>query len=94
MVLICTRFFILWLKIYIFSELKKKQEKLLLPLLQTTIRIFHREISDQRRFLYEKYESEFEEGEGEAFLDPEQINEDLIYGNVIFPYGFNHKRLI
>ncbi|KAF2531273.1 hypothetical protein F2Q70_00033266 [Brassica cretica] len=33
-------------------------------------------IVDQR-FLYEKYESEFEEGEGEAVLDPEQIEEDL-----------------
>ena len=30
-----------------------------------------------QRFLYEKYESEFEEGEGEAVLDPEQIEEDL-----------------
>ncbi|CAN7027807.1 unnamed protein product [Brassica oleracea var. botrytis] len=33
-------------------------------------------IVDQR-FLYEKYESEFEEGEGEAVLDPEHIEEDL-----------------
>nr|YP_009891041.1 Ycf2 [Hurkaea josiae]YP_009891061.1 Ycf2 [Hurkaea josiae]QKK37414.1 Ycf2 [Hurkaea josiae]QKK37434.1 Ycf2 [Hurkaea josiae] len=33
-------------------------------------------IVDQR-FLYEKYESEFEEGEGEGVLDPEQIEEDL-----------------
>nr|YP_009540335.1 hypothetical protein [Ricotia carnosula]YP_009540355.1 hypothetical protein [Ricotia carnosula]AYQ22338.1 hypothetical protein [Ricotia carnosula]AYQ22357.1 hypothetical protein [Ricotia carnosula] len=33
-------------------------------------------IVDQR-FLYEKYESEFEEGEGEGVLDPQQIEEDL-----------------
>nr|AKR81266.1 hypothetical chloroplast RF21 [Cyclanthus bipartitus] len=33
-------------------------------------------IVDQR-FLYEKYESEFEEGEGERALDPQQIEEDL-----------------
>nr|YP_009679646.1 Ycf2 [Trichopus zeylanicus subsp. travancoricus]YP_009679664.1 Ycf2 [Trichopus zeylanicus subsp. travancoricus]QDP69961.1 Ycf2 [Trichopus zeylanicus subsp. travancoricus]QDP69979.1 Ycf2 [Trichopus zeylanicus subsp. travancoricus] len=33
-------------------------------------------IVDQR-FLYEKYESEFEEGEGEGALDPQQIEEDL-----------------
>jgi hypothetical protein len=33
-------------------------------------------IFDQR-FLYEKYESEFEEGEGEGALDPQQIEEDL-----------------
>nr|YP_010490347.1 hypothetical protein RF2 [Microtropis biflora]YP_010490364.1 hypothetical protein RF2 [Microtropis biflora]WIL98588.1 Ycf2 [Adina rubella]UWM12716.1 hypothetical protein RF2 [Microtropis biflora]UWM12733.1 hypothetical protein RF2 [Microtropis biflora]WIL98605.1 Ycf2 [Adina rubella] len=33
-------------------------------------------ILDQR-FLYEKYESEFEEGEGEGALDPQQIEEDL-----------------
>nr|YP_009891552.1 Ycf2 [Alliaria petiolata]YP_009891572.1 Ycf2 [Alliaria petiolata]QKK37925.1 Ycf2 [Alliaria petiolata]QKK37945.1 Ycf2 [Alliaria petiolata] len=30
-----------------------------------------------QRFLYEKYESEFEEGEGEGVLDPQQIEEDL-----------------
>ncbi|EEF30296.1 conserved hypothetical protein [Ricinus communis] len=30
-----------------------------------------------KRFLYEKYESEFEEGEGEEVLDPQQIEEDL-----------------
>nr|QKK50001.1 Ycf2 [Scoliaxon mexicanus]QKK50021.1 Ycf2 [Scoliaxon mexicanus] len=30
-----------------------------------------------KRFLYEKYESEFEEGEGEGVLDPQQIEEDL-----------------
>nr|YP_010616354.1 Ycf2 protein [Pandanus amaryllifolius]YP_010616371.1 Ycf2 protein [Pandanus amaryllifolius]WAU47726.1 Ycf2 protein [Pandanus amaryllifolius]WAU47743.1 Ycf2 protein [Pandanus amaryllifolius] len=33
-------------------------------------------IVDQR-FLYEKYESEFEEGEGERALDPQRIEEDL-----------------
>ena len=33
-------------------------------------------IVDQR-FLYEKYESEFEGGEGEGALDPQQIEEDL-----------------
>jgi hypothetical protein len=33
-------------------------------------------IVDQR-FLYEKYESEFEEGEGEGALDPQRIEEDL-----------------
>nr|YP_009727535.1 hypothetical chloroplast RF2 [Hepatica nobilis var. japonica]YP_009727551.1 hypothetical chloroplast RF2 [Hepatica nobilis var. japonica]QBB89226.1 hypothetical chloroplast RF2 [Hepatica nobilis var. japonica]QBB89242.1 hypothetical chloroplast RF2 [Hepatica nobilis var. japonica] len=33
-------------------------------------------IVDQR-FLYEKYESEFEEGEGEGALDPQQLEEDL-----------------
>nr|ATL60156.1 Ycf2 [Sipanea sp. Rova et al. 1981] len=33
-------------------------------------------ILDQR-FLYEKYESEFEEGEGEGALDPQQIEEGL-----------------
>nr|YP_009892848.1 Ycf2 [Biscutella vincentina]YP_009892868.1 Ycf2 [Biscutella vincentina]QKK39221.1 Ycf2 [Biscutella vincentina]QKK39241.1 Ycf2 [Biscutella vincentina] len=33
-------------------------------------------IVDQR-LLYEKYESEFEEGEGEGVLDPQQIEEDL-----------------
>nr|YP_010449706.1 Ycf2 protein [Gardneria ovata]UTU96294.1 Ycf2 protein [Gardneria ovata] len=33
-------------------------------------------ILDQR-FLYEKYESEFEEGGGEGALDPQQIEEDL-----------------
>ncbi|KAI5664366.1 hypothetical protein M9H77_23689 [Catharanthus roseus] len=32
-------------------------------------------ILDQR-FLYEKYESEFEGGEGEGALDPQQIEED------------------
>ncbi|MBA0879132.1 hypothetical protein Goshw_010376, partial [Gossypium schwendimanii] len=33
-------------------------------------------IVDQRN-LYEKYESEFEEREGEGVLDPQQIEEDL-----------------
>ncbi|MBA0670155.1 hypothetical protein Goklo_025445, partial [Gossypium klotzschianum] len=33
-------------------------------------------IVDQKN-LYEKYESEFEEGEGEGVLDPQQIEEDL-----------------
>ncbi|KAI4310921.1 hypothetical protein MLD38_035866 [Melastoma candidum] len=30
-------------------------------------------------FLHEKYESEFEEGEGEGVLDPQQIEEDLYF---------------
>jgi len=29
-----------------------------------------------QRFIYEKYESEFEEGEVEGILDPQQIEED------------------
>ncbi|KAL8042441.1 hypothetical protein ABFX02_09G051000 [Erythranthe guttata] len=33
-------------------------------------------ILDQR-FVYEKYESEFEEEEGEGALDPQQIDEGL-----------------
>jgi hypothetical protein len=33
-------------------------------------------ILDQR-FLYKKYELEFEEGEVEGILDPQQIEEDL-----------------
>lgn len=33
-------------------------------------------ILDQR-FIYDKYESEFEEGEVEGILDPQQIEEDL-----------------
>ncbi|KAK2652953.1 hypothetical protein Ddye_012809 [Dipteronia dyeriana] len=39
----------------------------------------HRQTWDLRsqRFLCEKYESEFEEGEGEGVLDPQQIEEDL-----------------
>nr|YP_009899735.1 Ycf2 [Notoceras bicorne]YP_009899755.1 Ycf2 [Notoceras bicorne]QKK46630.1 Ycf2 [Notoceras bicorne]QKK46650.1 Ycf2 [Notoceras bicorne] len=49
-------------------------------------------IVDQR-FLYEKYESEFEEGEGEGVLDPQQIEEDL-FNHIIWapriwrPRGF------
>nr|VDD62089.1 unnamed protein product [Brassica oleracea] len=35
------------------------------------------EVQGALRFLYEKYESKFEEGEGKAVLDPEQIEEDL-----------------
>nr|YP_009696628.1 Ycf2 [Kirengeshoma palmata]YP_009696645.1 Ycf2 [Kirengeshoma palmata]QEJ83392.1 Ycf2 [Kirengeshoma palmata]QEJ83393.1 Ycf2 [Kirengeshoma palmata] len=41
-------------------------------------------ILDQR-FLYEKYESEFEEGEGEGALDPQQIEEDLFNHIVLAP---------
>nr|QWE50783.1 Ycf2 protein [Bruguiera parviflora]QWE50803.1 Ycf2 protein [Bruguiera parviflora] len=49
-------------------------------------------ILDQR-FLYEKYESEFEEGEGEGVLDPQQIEEDL-FNHIVWapriwrPWGF------
>ena len=49
-------------------------------------------IVDQR-FLYEKYESEFEEGAGEGALDPQQIEEDL-FNHIVWapriwrPWGF------
>nr|YP_009567755.1 Ycf2 [Nyssa yunnanensis]YP_009567771.1 Ycf2 [Nyssa yunnanensis]QBB87243.1 Ycf2 [Nyssa yunnanensis]QBB87259.1 Ycf2 [Nyssa yunnanensis] len=49
-------------------------------------------ILDQR-FLYEKDESEFEEGEGEGALDPQQIEEDL-FNHIVWapriwrPWGF------
>nr|QHH23300.1 hypothetical chloroplast RF21 [Rhodiola humilis]QHH23301.1 hypothetical chloroplast RF21 [Rhodiola humilis] len=49
-------------------------------------------IVDQR-FLYEKYESEFEEGEVEGALDPQQIEEDL-FNHIVWapriwrPWGF------
>ncbi|XP_051115814.1 putative late blight resistance protein homolog R1B-16 [Andrographis paniculata] len=49
-------------------------------------------IFDQR-FLYEKYESEFEEGEGERALDPQQIEEDF-FNHIVWapriwrPWGF------
>eukprot|EP00536_Pseudo-nitzschia_multiseries_P013137 jgi/Psemu1/298328/fgenesh1_pm.543_\ len=49
-------------------------------------------IFDQR-FLYEKYESEFEEGEGEGALDPQQIEEGL-FNHIVWapriwrPWGF------
>nr|YP_010720665.1 Ycf2 [Trichosanthes reticulinervis]YP_010720682.1 Ycf2 [Trichosanthes reticulinervis]UTQ77266.1 Ycf2 [Trichosanthes reticulinervis]UTQ77283.1 Ycf2 [Trichosanthes reticulinervis] len=49
-------------------------------------------IVDQR-FLYEQYESEFEEGEGEGVLDPQQIEEDL-FNHIVWapriwrPWGF------
>nr|YP_010035965.1 Ycf2 [Impatiens alpicola]YP_010036031.1 Ycf2 [Impatiens alpicola]QQQ89346.1 Ycf2 [Impatiens alpicola]QQQ89348.1 Ycf2 [Impatiens alpicola] len=49
-------------------------------------------ILDQR-FLYEKYESEFEEGEGEGALDPQQREEDL-FNPIVWaprrwrPWGF------
>nr|BDY09862.1 Ycf2 protein [Lysimachia vulgaris]BDY09881.1 Ycf2 protein [Lysimachia vulgaris]BDY10713.1 Ycf2 protein [Lysimachia davurica]BDY10732.1 Ycf2 protein [Lysimachia davurica] len=49
-------------------------------------------ILDQR-FLYEKYESEFEEGEGEGVLDQQQIEEDL-FNHIVWapriwrPWGF------
>nr|YP_010575694.1 Ycf2 protein [Xylanche himalaica]YP_010575702.1 Ycf2 protein [Xylanche himalaica]UZN42927.1 Ycf2 protein [Xylanche himalaica]UZN42935.1 Ycf2 protein [Xylanche himalaica] len=45
-------------------------------------------------FLYEKYESEFEEGEGEGALDPQQIEEDLFNHHIVWapriwrPWGF------
>nr|YP_011027072.1 hypothetical chloroplast RF21 [Sedum dasyphyllum]YP_011027089.1 hypothetical chloroplast RF21 [Sedum dasyphyllum]WQN01322.1 hypothetical chloroplast RF21 [Sedum dasyphyllum]WQN01339.1 hypothetical chloroplast RF21 [Sedum dasyphyllum] len=45
------------------------------------------------RFLYEKYESEFEEGEVEGALDPQQIEEDL-FNHIVWapriwrPWGF------
>jgi hypothetical protein len=44
-------------------------------------------------FLYEKYESEFEKGEGEEVLDPQQIEEDL-FNHIVWapriwrPWGF------
>nr|YP_010552624.1 Ycf2 protein [Amphiblemma cymosum]YP_010552643.1 Ycf2 protein [Amphiblemma cymosum]UTM96005.1 Ycf2 protein [Amphiblemma cymosum]UTM96024.1 Ycf2 protein [Amphiblemma cymosum] len=44
-------------------------------------------------FLHEKYESEFEEGEGEGVLDPQQIEEDL-FNHIVWapriwrPWGF------
>ncbi|KAG8369099.1 hypothetical protein BUALT_Bualt15G0114900 [Buddleja alternifolia] len=47
----------------------------------------------EQRFLYEKYESEFEEGEGEGALDPQQIEEDL-FNHIVWapriwrPWGF------
>ncbi|MFQ6659358.1 hypothetical protein Gotur_028275 [Gossypium turneri] len=46
-----------------------------------------------KRNLYEKYESEFEEGEGEGVLDPQQIEEDL-FNHIVWapkkwrPWGF------
>nr|AVM82678.1 hypothetical chloroplast RF21 [Podranea ricasoliana]AVM82679.1 hypothetical chloroplast RF21 [Podranea ricasoliana] len=49
-------------------------------------------IFDQR-FLYDKYESEFEEGEGEGAFDPQQIEEDL-FNHIVWapriwrPWGF------
>ena len=49
-------------------------------------------IVDQR-FLYEQYESEFEEGEREGVLDPQQIEEDL-FNHIVWapriwrPWGF------
>ncbi|KAL3806107.1 hypothetical protein ACJIZ3_000023 [Penstemon smallii] len=49
-------------------------------------------IFDQR-FLYEKYESEFEEGEGDGALDPQQIEGDL-FNHIVWapriwrPWGF------
>ncbi|KAF7850675.1 hypothetical protein BT93_L5121 [Corymbia citriodora subsp. variegata] len=45
------------------------------------------------RFLYEKYESEYEEREGEGVLDPQQIEEDL-FNHIVWapriwhPWGF------
>nr|NP_054393.1 Ycf2 [Epifagus virginiana]NP_054397.1 Ycf2 [Epifagus virginiana]P30072.1 RecName: Full=Protein Ycf2 [Epifagus virginiana]AAA65867.1 unknown [Epifagus virginiana]AAA65873.1 unknown [Epifagus virginiana] len=45
------------------------------------------------RFIYEKYESEFEEGYGEGALDPQQIEEDL-FNHIVWapriwrPWGF------
>ncbi|KAL1178626.1 hypothetical protein V6Z11_A03G108200 [Gossypium hirsutum] len=49
-------------------------------------------IVDQKN-LYEKYESEFEEGEGEGVLDPQQMEEDL-FNHIVWapriwrPWGF------
>ncbi|MFQ6652982.1 hypothetical protein Gotur_024611, partial [Gossypium turneri] len=49
-------------------------------------------IVDQRN-LYEKYKSEFEEGEGEGVLDPQQIEKDL-FNHIVWapriwcPWGF------
>ncbi|KAK5825864.1 hypothetical protein PVK06_020737 [Gossypium arboreum] len=45
------------------------------------------------RNLYEKYESKFEEGEGEGVLDPQQIDEDLFNHivwapRILCPWGF------
>ncbi|XP_040940713.1 protein Ycf2-like [Gossypium hirsutum] len=51
-------------------------------------------IADQRN-LYEKYESEFEEGEGEGVLDPQKIDEDL-FNHIVWapkiwrPWGFQY----
>ncbi|KAG4149092.1 hypothetical protein ERO13_D05G322050v2 [Gossypium hirsutum] len=46
-----------------------------------------------KRNLYKKYESDFEEGEGEGVLDPQQIEEDL-FNHIVWvpriwrPWGF------
>nr|WOC90959.1 hypothetical chloroplast RF21 [Utricularia arenaria]WOC90978.1 hypothetical chloroplast RF21 [Utricularia arenaria] len=54
-------------------------------------------IFDQR-FLYEKYESEFEEGEGEGALAPQQIEEDL-FNHIVWapriwrPWGFRYNQI-
>nr|UXN43875.1 hypothetical protein RF2 [Uncaria hirsuta]UXN43890.1 hypothetical protein RF2 [Uncaria hirsuta] len=54
-------------------------------------------ILDQR-FLYEKYESEFEEGEGEGALDPQQIEEDL-FNHIVWapriwrPWAFRYNQI-
>lgn len=54
-------------------------------------------ILDQR-FLYEKYESEFEEGEGEGALDPQQIEEDL-FNYIVWapriwrPWAFRYNQI-
>nr|UDN43298.1 hypothetical protein RF2 [Leptodermis kumaonensis]UDN43315.1 hypothetical protein RF2 [Leptodermis kumaonensis] len=54
-------------------------------------------ILDQR-FLYEKYESEFEEGEEEGALDPQQIEEDL-FNHIVWapriwrPWAFRYNQI-
>nr|YP_009108803.1 hypothetical chloroplast protein [Oncinotis tenuiloba]YP_009108820.1 hypothetical chloroplast protein [Oncinotis tenuiloba]AIW05647.1 hypothetical chloroplast protein [Oncinotis tenuiloba]AIW05664.1 hypothetical chloroplast protein [Oncinotis tenuiloba] len=54
-------------------------------------------ILDQR-FLYEKYESEFEGGEGEGALDPQQIEEDL-FNHIVWapriwrPWAFRYNQI-
>uniref|UniRef100_A0A6N2NLU9 Protein Ycf2 n=1 Tax=Salix viminalis TaxID=40686 RepID=A0A6N2NLU9_SALVM len=51
------------------------------------------QFDNDRGFLYEKYESEFEEGEVEGILDPQQIEEDL-FNHIVWapriwsPWGF------
>ncbi|KAG8369425.1 hypothetical protein BUALT_Bualt14G0012300 [Buddleja alternifolia] len=42
------------------------------------------EVEGALRFLYENYKSEFEEGEGEGALDPQQIKEDLL-NHIVWP---------
>ncbi|MBA0607489.1 hypothetical protein Godav_019780 [Gossypium davidsonii] len=50
-------------------------------------------LSFDKRNIYEKYKSEFEEDEGEGVLDPQQIEEDL-FNHIVWtpkiwcPWGF------